>query len=104
MQVIDQALLLDGDFEGRTFGSEVSFIIAKTDKAGYGPALHRHPYTETFVIRSGEAKFTVGDEELVAVGGQILVVPALVPHMFRTLGPFESIHIHASDHFITEWL
>ncbi len=104
MKVWDQALLIDGDFEGRAFGSEVTFILVKTDEAGYGPALHRHPYTETFVIRSGEARFTVGDEELVAVGGQILVVPKLVPHMFRTLGPFESIDIHASDHFITEWL
>jgi len=104
MKAIDQALLIDGDFEGRAFGSEVSFIIARTDQAGYGPALHRHPYTETFVIRSGEAQFTVGDEVFVASGGQILVVPQLVPHMFRTLGAFDSIHIHASDHFITEWL
>ena len=104
MKVIDQTLLIDGDFEGRAYGSEVTFIIVKTDEAGYGPALHRHPYTETFVIRSGEALFTVGEEEFVASGGQILVVPKLTPHKFRTLGAFESIDIHASDHFITEWL
>lgn len=50
---------------------------------GTGPRLHRHPYTETFVI-----------------------APAGMPHTFSVLGPgvYESVHIHESDHFVTEWL
>jgi mannose-6-phosphate isomerase-like protein (cupin superfamily) len=48
----------------------------------------------------------VGDEQVVATGGQILVVPALVPHRFAVVGSevYEAIHIHASERFITEWL
>ncbi|WP_125776311.1 cupin domain-containing protein [Antribacter gilvus] len=105
LQTIDQAAL-GGDFEGYQFGSDVSLILERVERAGVGPRLHRHPYSETFVIRSGSALFTVGDKKIEAVGGQILVVPALVPHMFRTLTDdvYEAIHIHANDRFVTEWL
>ncbi len=48
--------------------------------------------------------FTVGDEEIEAGPGQILVVPANTPHKFWTLGPMKSIHIHASPKFDTRWL
>jgi mannose-6-phosphate isomerase-like protein (cupin superfamily) len=104
VQAID--LPFDQNLEGYVSGSEISIIQEYTDRAGSGPRLHRHPYSETFIIRRGEALFTVGDEELVATGGQVLVVPALVAHKFVVLdrGFFESIHIHANDRFVTEWL
>jgi mannose-6-phosphate isomerase-like protein (cupin superfamily) len=106
MRIIRQDLLIDGDFEGRMFGSGVSFLLVDTDVVGFGPRLHQHPYTETFIIRSGRARFTVGDEELDGEAGQIIVVPALTPHKFANLGPdrFQSTNIHASDTYITEWL
>ena len=94
------------EFEGRPLGAGVSFIIVSTDQPGVGPDLHRHPYPETFVIRAGRARFTVGGEELTGVGGQIIVVPAGTAHAFAALGPgrLEMVDIHASDTFITEWL
>jgi hypothetical protein len=49
---------------------------------GDGPRLYRHPYPETFIIRSGEALFTVGDDVISAAGGQIVVVPLNTPHKF----------------------
>jgi mannose-6-phosphate isomerase-like protein (cupin superfamily) len=106
VKVLQQDLLIDGDFEGVQHGSGVSFLLVDTDVVGYGPRLHRHPYTETFIIRSGRARFVVGDQELVAVGGQILVVPPNTPHRFENLGPdrFVSTNIHASERYITEWL
>jgi mannose-6-phosphate isomerase-like protein (cupin superfamily) len=99
-------LARDGDFEGYLHGSQVSIIREYTSRPGSGPRLHRHPYTETFLIHSGRALFTVGDEQLVGVGGQVLVVPQLVPHRFEVLdgGYYEATHIHANDRFITEWL
>jgi mannose-6-phosphate isomerase-like protein (cupin superfamily) len=105
MRIVEQADL-DSDFEGHEFGSAVSIIFEKTDKAGTGPRLHQHPYSETFVIRTGRALFTVGDQRLVGVGGQVLVVPAFTPHKFSVLGGglYEAIHIHANDRFVTEWL
>ncbi|WP_244488467.1 cupin domain-containing protein [Devosia sp. Root413D1] len=79
-------------------------ILHDSVDAGAGPRLHTHPYPETFIIEAGRAVFTVGDEELEAGPGQILVVPANIPHKFRTLGPMKSIHIHANPKFDTRWL
>lgn len=106
LQAIEQATLPHGNFEGYLHGSEVSVIFERVAEDGTGPRLHRHPYSETFVIRSGRALFTVDGEEFVAEGGQILVVQAMIPHKFKTLGAdlYEAVHIHANDRFETEWL
>ena len=96
----------DADIEGYLIGSPVSIMREYIARPGAGPRLHRHPYAETFVIRQGRALFTVGEETVVSVGGQILVVPALVAHRFEVLdgGTYEATHIHANDRFVTEWL
>jgi mannose-6-phosphate isomerase-like protein (cupin superfamily) len=77
-----------------------------TDEVGAGPALHQHPYDETFVIASGQAEFVVGDTVVIGRAGQIIVVPAFTPHTFAKIGAqrLEMTDIHANDHFITEWL
>jgi mannose-6-phosphate isomerase-like protein (cupin superfamily) len=92
--------------EGATIGSQVSVILVYSSREGAGPRLHQHPYTETFVVRHGRALFTVGDERIEAVGGQVLVVPAFTPHKFAVMGadPFVSTNIHANPTFETEWL
>lgn len=92
--------------QGVEIGSEVSLILEYESRAGAGPRLHRHPYSETFVVRHGRALFTVGEERLEASGGQVLVVPAFTPHKFAVIGgePFVSTNIHASPTFETEWL
>lgn len=64
----------------------ISIILESTTKPGMGPRLHRHPYAETFIIRRGTATFTIGAEQLTGRAGQVLVVPAGVPHKFAT-GP-----------------
>ena len=94
------------NIEGVSIGSQVSLILEYESRDGAGPRLHQHPYTETFVVRHGRALFTVGDERLEAVGGQVLVVPALTPHKFAVIGgePFVSTNIHANPTFETEWL
>lgn len=104
--IFEQSTLPSLNFEGLTHGSAVSLIFEHTARDGAGPRLHRHPYSETFVIRAGRALFRVGDEEIVAVGGQILVAPPLVPHKFTVMGPetYDAIHIHANEVFVTEWL
>jgi mannose-6-phosphate isomerase-like protein (cupin superfamily) len=81
-------------------------IFNYLEAPGGGPRLHRHPYPETFVIRQGTGLFTVGDEEIRASAGQILVVPANTPHKFTNLGPgaLETIDIHERGTFATEWL
>ncbi|KZB85781.1 cupin domain-containing protein [Amycolatopsis regifaucium] len=92
--------------EGRDIGSGISIIRERTDVEGSGPRLHRHPYGETFVILRGRARFTIGAAEREGGAGEVLVVPADTPHKFAVIGPevYEAVHIHESDHFITEWL
>ncbi len=63
-------------------------------------------HSETFIILSGKGLFTVGDEEIHATAGQILIVPPNTPHKFSNLGPgpLETTDIHQNGTFITEWL
>ena len=88
------------------FHSE-ALSITTTDMApGRGPALHRHPYEEVFVILEGEATFTLGDSERVAGAGDFVVAPPGVPHAFKNTGDgqLRSVNIHASPEYVTEWL
>jgi mannose-6-phosphate isomerase-like protein (cupin superfamily) len=68
--------------------------------------LHKHPYKEIFIIQEGSATFTVGPTTLEAHAGQIIIVPADVPHKFRNSsdGQLRQIDIHVSRRFITLWL
>ena len=104
IQLLEQATLPGDNFEGYLHDATVSVIFERAHREGGGPRLHRHPYDETFIVYSGAARFTVGDEEVVVHAGQILVAPTLVPHRFATIGDYAAHHIHANDRFITEWL
>lgn len=85
-------------FEGRDFGGEVSFFLVDNEP-GQGSALHVHPYSETWVVRKGEAEFTVGGKATRAGAGDIVVAAANVPHRFENVGAgrLELVCIHASD-------
>ena len=91
-------------FEGGSHGSEVSMYLIVYGEIGDGPDLHEHPYAETWIVRKGNARFTVGRDVIEAGSGTILVGPAEVPHMFKNLGPgsLDIICIHPSPRFIQE--
>ena len=90
-------------FQGQPYGGEVSFFLVN-NQPGAGPALHRHPYSETWIVRSGLALMTVDTETLQAGPGDIIVVGAQVPHKFTNIGTerLEIICIHASPQIIQE--
>lgn len=92
-------------FEGEPYGGEVSFFLVNNEP-GAGPDLHRHPYSETWIIRSGNGLFTAGKESIAAGPGDILVVSAGTPHKFKNTGDgrLEVICIHASPCIIQEEL
>jgi mannose-6-phosphate isomerase-like protein (cupin superfamily) len=93
-------------FEGYLYGdTNVSFFVSETPP-GRGPELHTHPYEEVFVVQEGDLTFTLGDDTVEAGGGQIVVVPAGVPHKFVNSGIERSRHIdiHTSRRMMTEWL
>lgn len=94
------------EFVGADHGAVPFSIILVHAAPGAGPRLHRHPYAEVFVIESGQATVQLGDESVVAHGGQIAVAPAGVPHGFINTGDGELrlTAIHGSGRFDTEWL
>ena len=71
-------------FQGRD-ELPVSIFVTQYER-GQGPGLHLHPYPEVFVVQTGTAAFTAGDEELTVTGGHVVIVPAETPHRFRGAG------------------
>lgn len=60
----------------------ISVFVTRYER-GQGPDLHLHPYAEVFVVETGTATFTVGDEELTVEAGNVVVVPPQTPHGFK---------------------
>jgi mannose-6-phosphate isomerase-like protein (cupin superfamily) len=90
-------------FEGEPYGSGVSFFLVNNEP-GAGPDLHKHPYAETWIVRSRVGRFTADGEELEARPGDIVVVGAETPHKFKNVGEerLDVICIHASPVMIQE--
>jgi mannose-6-phosphate isomerase-like protein (cupin superfamily) len=95
-----------GELQCGPFGSNSCLIFNYQPEVGGGPRLHKHPYAEIFIIRSGTGLFTVGEQQITATAGQILIVPPDTPHKFTNLGPgpLETTDIHENGSFVTEWL
>ena len=93
------------EFEGEPYGAGVSFLIGDL-APGKGPGLHKHPYSETCIVRSGQAAMIIDKEEVVAGAGEIVVIAPETPHRFTAIGVehLEMVCIHACDRFIIEWL
>ena len=90
-------------FEGEPYGSGVSFFLVYNEP-GAGPDLHKHPYSETWIVRSGRARFTADGEELEAGRGDILVVGPHTPHKFKNVGNerLDIVCIHDSPRMVQE--
>jgi mannose-6-phosphate isomerase-like protein (cupin superfamily) len=90
-------------FEGEPYRAGVSFFLVDA-APGAGPPLHRHPYPETWVIRSGRARFEIAGEEVEAGAGDVVVVEKDTPHRFEVVGPerLDTVCIHASERLIQE--
>jgi quercetin dioxygenase-like cupin family protein len=90
---------------GSEHGVSISLILVHSGP-GEGPALHRHPYPEVFVIEAGRATFRVDDLELVGEAGQIVIAPANAAHGFTNPGTGELrlTAIHTAAEFDTDWL
>lgn len=93
-------------FEGSRYGNvHVSFFVSATPP-GSGPKLHQHPYAEVFVVQAGKLTFVTGDETIEATAGQIIIVPAGMPHKFTNTGSEVAHHvdIHTAGQMETTWL
>ena len=93
------------EFEGEPYHAGVSFFIGDLEP-GKGPRLHKHPYPETCIVQSGQARMIVDGEEVIAGPGDIVVIAPETPHRFTATGDerLVAVCIHATDRFIIEWL
>jgi mannose-6-phosphate isomerase-like protein (cupin superfamily) len=94
------------EFQGMQHqNTNVSFIWVDMPPGG-AIRLHKHPYEEIFIIQEGVSTFMVGSATLEARAGQIIIVPAEVPHKFMNLSDkqLKQIDIHVNKQFITDWL
>jgi quercetin dioxygenase-like cupin family protein len=91
-------------FVGREHGAGISYFYVDA-APGEGPALHRHPYPETWVVLEGEVAITIGAERYVATAGDTATVASGVWHAFTARGPdrLRILCIHASDMIIQEF-
>jgi quercetin dioxygenase-like cupin family protein len=105
MPIINAQALEDGHLLGADHGATISLILDHSEP-GQGPRLHRHPYDETWVVQEGNLTFQVDEERVRASTGDIVIVPADVPHKFTNDGPGQSslVCIHANPTMVTEWL
>lgn len=92
-------------FEGESYGSGVSFFLVN-NKPDTGPDLHKHPYSETWIVRSGNARITADDQDIEVSAGDIIVVTSETPHKFKNIGTdrLDIICIHASPRMMQEML
>lgn len=72
-----------GRFEGKDLGTGITVLFFSSVETGAGPLLHVHPYNEMFIVRQGRARFTVGDGEVLAEEGDVVLGPANIPHKLR---------------------
>lgn len=94
--------LWKGYFQGEDIGTDVTVLFFSTEEIGAGPRWHVHPYDEIFIVREGNALFTIGDKKIEAKAGDILLGPAHIPHKYHNigLGILETIDIHLSDRWV----
>src|SRR5262249_47694388 len=92
-------------FEGESHGSGVSFFLVYGEP-GAGPDLHKHPYSETWIVRAGRARITAPGEEFLADARDVVGVGPETPHKFKNVGSdrLDITCIHASPRMITDWL
>jgi quercetin dioxygenase-like cupin family protein len=93
------------DFVGRDHGAELTLILVDAP-TGHGPALHRHPYEEIFVVYGGTGTFFVDGSQVQAGAGDVVLAPAGTAHRFINSGRdrLRLTAIHHAPQFTTEWL
>jgi len=92
-------------FEGDAYGSGVSVFLMHS-QPGEGPDLHFHPYSETWLVRAGTARFSADGEEIEVGPGDILVAGPQTIHGFKNCGAehVDIVCVHASPRIIQTWL
>ena len=60
---------------------------------GQGLSEHTAPFDVTVVVLDGEAGLTIGGKDVLAKKGQMVIMPANIPHAVRATTPFKMLLI-----------
>jgi quercetin dioxygenase-like cupin family protein len=93
-------------FYGHEHGDIPISMFLVHNQPGDGPAPHRHPYAEVFVLHAGTGRFRLDDNELLASSGDIVIAPAGAAHGFTNVGPGElrMTCVHTAAEMNTVWV
>jgi quercetin dioxygenase-like cupin family protein len=93
-------------FHGHEHGDVPISMFLVHNEPGDGPELHRHPYSEIFVVNAGQARFELDGAELTAVAGDVVIAPPEAAHRFTNTGSGElsMTCIHTAAEMKSEWL
>jgi mannose-6-phosphate isomerase-like protein (cupin superfamily) len=85
----------EGDYRGQVlYSGESCVIIATKVPPGVdGPPRHRHPSDQTYVIRQGEIHIELGAEVKTAGPGEVVFIPAGLPHHNWNQGKQDEAHL-----------
>lgn len=76
-------------FEGAEYGGVALSVFVTAWPPERGPALHKHPYPEVFLVQAGRAAFSVDGVATEVDADHFVVVPADTPHRFHNAGTAE---------------
>ena len=83
---------VEGSVVSRTIAeNEAGTITAFAFGAGQGLSEHTAPFDAVVQILDGEAELTIGGEAVRAAAGQLVIMPADVPHSVRATQPFKML-------------
>jgi len=93
-------------FNGIDYGLSGTSMMFGEVAPGSRVQLHQHPYDELFMVREGQGAYTIGDVTVEAVAGDLVLIPAGVPHTFVNTGSEVLCHaaVHAAPRITIEWV
>jgi len=94
-EAVDVAKLVeyvDGSIVSRTIAeNEAGTLTLFAFDAGQGLSEHSTPYDAIVQIVDGEAQLTIGGDLVRAVAGQLVIMPANVPHSVKAAQRFKML-------------
>ena len=107
----DRLVIRSRDVTGKARTDGGSFHLVQADELGLGGIavgvsrtppgagglVHRHSCGEVFVVTEGRGVYTVGDAEIIAEPGDMVVIPPGTWHSFRPDGDVPLRHVAVYD-------
>lgn len=78
----------------KTVYTDTTLLFFISIDAGSSSAHHNHPDEQTMLFHSGRVRATVDDEQYEVGAGDVLIVPAYVPHQFVALEDSTWTEVH----------